>query len=156
MINFSILLSSSEVSGPGGLFDIDATLPLVAVQFILLMFILNTILYSPLSNLMQERDDYINSNKAETLKLQEENTTLSRAYEQKLEKVRAEAESELQGSQKIYEEIFEIELTTSQRYIDNFLDTIISELSDEKEAILKDLDKIVQSLCLDIEARLSI
>jgi F-type H+-transporting ATPase subunit b len=156
MINFSILLSSSEVSGPGGLFDIDATLPLVAVQFILLMFILNTILYSPLSNLMQERDDYINRNKAETLKLQEENTTLSRAYEQKLEKVRAEAESELQGSQKIYEEIFEIELTTSQRYIDNFLDTIISELSDEKEAILKDLDKIVQSLCLDIEARLSI
>ena len=37
MINFSILISSSEVSGPGGLFDIDATLPLVAIQFLLLM-----------------------------------------------------------------------------------------------------------------------
>jgi len=33
MINFSILISSSEVSGPGGLFDIDATLPLVAITW---------------------------------------------------------------------------------------------------------------------------
>jgi F-type H+-transporting ATPase subunit b len=29
----------------GGLFDIGATLPLVAIQFLLLMFILNIILY---------------------------------------------------------------------------------------------------------------
>jgi F-type H+-transporting ATPase subunit b len=41
MINLSILISSSEVSGPGGLFDINATLPLIAIQFILLMVILN-------------------------------------------------------------------------------------------------------------------
>jgi hypothetical protein len=34
MINLSILISSSEViSGPGGLFDFNATLPLVAIQF---------------------------------------------------------------------------------------------------------------------------
>jgi F-type H+-transporting ATPase subunit b len=43
MINLSILISTSEVSGPGGLFDIGATLPLVAIQFLLLMVILNII-----------------------------------------------------------------------------------------------------------------
>jgi len=48
MVNFSILISNSEVSGPGGLFDINATLPLVAIQFLLLMVVLNVILYSPL------------------------------------------------------------------------------------------------------------
>ena len=36
MVNFSILISSSEVNGPGGLFDIDATLPLVAIQFVII------------------------------------------------------------------------------------------------------------------------
>ena len=41
MINLSILISSSEVSGPGGLFDINATLPLVAIQFLLLIVLLN-------------------------------------------------------------------------------------------------------------------
>jgi len=110
MINFSILLSSSEVSGPGGLFDIDATLPLVAIQFILLTVILNTILYSPISKLMQERAEYITINDTETAKLQEENAKLSRAYEQKLESVREQAELELRESQKTYDEIFTLEL----------------------------------------------
>jgi len=55
MVNLSILISSSEVSGPGGLFDFNATLPLVAIQFILLMLILNTILYSPLLTVIEER-----------------------------------------------------------------------------------------------------
>lgn len=47
MMNILILLSSSEVNGPGGLFDINATLPLVAAQFLVLMVILNIILYNP-------------------------------------------------------------------------------------------------------------
>ena len=67
MVNLSILISSSEVSGPGGLFDFNATLPLVAIQFILLMLILNTILYSPLLAVIEERknspskDSYVSS-----------------------------------------------------------------------------------------------
>ena len=62
MVNLSILISSSEVSGPGGLFDINATLPLVAIQFILLMIILNVILYNPLLTVIEERKEYILNN----------------------------------------------------------------------------------------------
>ena len=69
MINLSILISSSEVSGPGGLFDINATLPLVAIQFILLMVILNIILYSPLLTIIEERKEYILSHLAEASNL---------------------------------------------------------------------------------------
>ena len=49
MLNFSILVSDLEVSGPGGLFDFNATLPLVAIQFAFLTVLLNIILYSPLN-----------------------------------------------------------------------------------------------------------
>ena len=52
MINLSILISSSEVSGPGGLFDIDATLPLVAVQLLLLM-VANELLLVKLSEVLE-------------------------------------------------------------------------------------------------------
>ena len=62
MINLSILISSSAVSGPGGLFDFDATLPLVAIQFLLLMVILNIILYNPLLTVIEERKEYILTN----------------------------------------------------------------------------------------------
>jgi len=36
MSNFLTLIFSSEISGPGGLFDLDATLPVIAIQFVLL------------------------------------------------------------------------------------------------------------------------
>jgi hypothetical protein len=43
-MNLSIPISSSDsVSGPGGLFDINATLPLVAIQFLLLTVVLNIV-----------------------------------------------------------------------------------------------------------------
>ena len=57
MINLSVLISSSEVSGPGGLFDIDATLLLVAIQFVVLTIILNIVLYSPLLTIIEERKE---------------------------------------------------------------------------------------------------
>jgi len=62
MINLSILISSSDVSGPGGLFDINATLPLVAIQFLLLVVLLNILLYNPLLSIIEERKEYILTN----------------------------------------------------------------------------------------------
>ena len=64
MVNFSILISNSEVTGPGGLFDINLTLPLVAIQFLLLMVVLNIVLYSPLLAVISERNEYILNNLA--------------------------------------------------------------------------------------------
>lgn len=156
MINFSIFLSSSEINGPGGLFDLDATLLLVIIQFLLLVVILNKILYTPLAKLLEERQQYITINEAQKKKVDAENNKLTNAYNQKLDGIREKAEFELRNSQKIYDEIFEIELKTSQTYLDDFLNTTITELLDEKDRIMNDLNTIVQSLCLDIETRLSI
>jgi len=131
MINFSILISSSEVSGPGGLFDIDATLPLVAIQFLLLMVILNTEILAEANNLTTQ-------------------------YEQELDSVRKEAQLEITNSQKIHKEILEVELNISQKYIDNLLDTITKDLLTKKDIALNSLDEIVTSLCSNIETRLAI
>lgn len=156
MVNLSILISSSEVSGPGGLFDIDATLPLVAIQFLLLMVILNVILYSPLLAIITERKEYILSNLAKASDILAEANELTTQYEQELNSVRKEAQLEITNSQKIHKEILEIELNISQKYIDNLLDTITKDLFDKKTIALNSLDEIVQSLCIEIETRLSI
>ena len=156
MINFSILISSSEVSGPGGLFDINATLPLVAIQFLLLMVVLNVILYNPLLTIIEERKEYILTNLSEASKLLSEANQLRTQYEQELEKVRKEAQLEITKSQKIHKEILEVELNISQKYIDNLLDTITKDLLTKKEIALNNLDEIVQSLATTIEARLAI
>jgi len=156
MINFSILISSSEVTGPGGLFDINATLPLVAIQFLLLMVILNIILYNPLLTIIEERKEYILTNLSQASKLLAEANTLTNQYEQELNNVRKEAQLEITKSQKIHKEILEVELNISQKYIDNLLDTITKDLLAKKEIALNNLDEIVQSLAINIENRLAI
>lgn len=156
MINLSILISSSEVSGPGGLFDINATLPLVAIQFILLVIILNIILYNPLLKIIEERKEYILTNLGKASEILAEANKLTKQYEQELASVRKEAQLEITNSQKIHKEILEVELKISQKYIDNLLDTIQKDLLAKKNIALNSLDDIVKSLCKDIETRLSI
>ena len=156
MINFSILISSSEVSGPGGLFDINATLPLVAIQFLLLMVILNVLLYNPLLTVIEERKEYILTNLSEASKILAEANKLTTQYEQELEDVRKQAQLEITKSQKIHKEILEVEVNISQKYIDNLLDTITKDLFAKKEIALNNLDEIVQSLLVDIEPKLAV
>jgi F-type H+-transporting ATPase subunit b len=156
MVNISILISNSEVSGPGGLFDIGATLPLVAIQFVLLVVILNIILYSPLLTIIEERKEYILTNLGKASELLSEANKLTAQYEEELNSVRKEAQLEITNSQKIHKEILEIELNISQKYINNLLDSITKDLLNKKNIALNNLDEIVQSLCVDIETRLSI
>jgi F-type H+-transporting ATPase subunit b len=156
MINLSILISSSEVSGPGGLFDFDATLPLVAIQFLLLMVILNIILYNPLLTVIDERKEYILTNLSKASETLIEANTLTTKYEQELDSVRKKAQLEITNSQKIHKEILEVELNISQKYIDNLLDTITKDLFAKKDIALNSLDEVVQSLCENIETRLAL
>merc|ERR1712232_817440 len=132
------------------------TLPLVAIQFVFLTIILNTILYSPLLNVIEERKEYILNNLSKASGILEEATNLTEKYEQELTSVRKEAQLEITNSQKIHKEILETELNISQKYIDNLLDTISQDLLTKKDIALNSLDGNVKSLCVDIETRLSI
>jgi F-type H+-transporting ATPase subunit b len=49
----------------GGLFDLDATLPLMAVQVVLLTFILNALFFSPVGRVVEEREGYVTTSRAE-------------------------------------------------------------------------------------------
>lgn len=156
MINLSILISNSEVNGPGGLFDINATLPLVAIQFILLMVVLNIILYSPLLTIIEERKEYILSHLAEASEKLAQAKQLTAQYEQDLETARKEAQLEITNSQNIHKQILDIELDISQKYINSLLETISSDLLNKKKTALDSLDNSVQALCNEVQTKLSI
>jgi len=101
MVNLSILIStSSEVNGPGGLFDFDLTLPLVGLQFILLMLVLNSLFYTPLLKVITERNDFIVGNLSSAAKTLIEAKKLKTQYEQDMTKVRKDAKLEIVNSQK--------------------------------------------------------
>merc|ERR1712157_447490 len=107
---------------------------LVGIQFAVLMVILNIILYSPLLTIIEERKEYILSYLAEASK--------------KL------AQAKKLTSQ--YEEILEIELEISQKYIDSLLESISADLLEKKKTTLANLDTSVKALCAEVETKLSI
>ena len=156
MVNLSILISSSETSGPGGLFDINATLPLVAIQFLLLMAVLNVLLYNPLVTAITERNDFILNNLSEASDTLSKANELTTQYEQELNSVRKEAQLEIANSQKIHKEILDIELNISQKYIDNLLESITNEFLSKKESVLNNLSSEIQTLTTEIENKLSV
>ena len=105
---------------------------------------------------IEERKEYILGNLAKASEILAKANELTTQYEQELSNVRKEAQLEITNSQKIHKEILEIKLNISQKYIDNLLDTITKDLVDKKNTALNSLDTIVQSLCVEIETRLSI
>lgn len=153
MPNLSILIS--EVSGPGGLFDFNATLPLVAIQFVLLMLILNIILYNPLLTIIEERKEYILNNLAQASSVLTQANQLTSYYEQELSKVRKESLILVTESQKIHKELLDSELDASQIYLDKLLDTNIEDLVSKQQIAFTNLDKLVESLCYEITKKLS-
>ena len=72
-------------SGAGGLFDFNATLPLIAIQFVALMVILDNILYSPLLTVINEREEYIQLNLKKAAELIENANKIKMATENKIE-----------------------------------------------------------------------
>lgn len=61
----SWLLLAEAGASEGGLFDLDATLPLMALQVVLLTFILNALFFRPVGKAVEEREGYITTSRAE-------------------------------------------------------------------------------------------
>jgi F-type H+-transporting ATPase subunit b len=148
MIDQLFLILSSEEKG--GLFDFGITLPLVAIEFLVLMFILNIILYNPLINAINERNEYILDNLAKASDMLIEANSLTTEYEEALAKTRKDASLDVTQSQKIHNEILELELNVSQKYIDDLLDRIINEFSTKKDKILTVLEGEIDALSSQI------
>ena len=145
MINLSILISSSEISGPGGLFDFNATLPLIAIQFLLAILILNAILYNPLLTIIEERKKYILTTLKKAGELLAEANKLTTQYEEEFDSLRQESLVKSTNSKKMYQATFQSKLNLSQVSIDSLLYSSIQHLIKDKNRVLKVSDGIVKS-----------
>lgn len=145
---------AEEESKRGGLFDIGATLPLVAAQFLLLMFILNVILYSPLTTLMNQRNDYILDNLTKASEMLVTAADLTAKYEAELTATKKDAQQEIAKLQKLQKESFDNELNISQKYFDTVVQTILDNFAKDTISINKILSLEINSLVNRIQVEL--
>jgi len=130
----------------GGLFDFDATLPLMAVQVVLLTFILNALFFKPVGQVVEEREGYITTSRAEAKKKLAEVQSLEADLKNQLKEARQAAQKVIndaeQDSDKLYREALALATADAnasrekaRREIDSQRDSALSKLKSDSDKL---------------------
>jgi len=130
----------------GGLFDLDATLPLMAVQFVILTVILNAVFYKPLGKAIDERDDYVRSNRVEAKERLAKAERLAQQYEQELAETRRKAQSIIAEAQQAAQAAAAQSIAEAQQEVQSKREQVQRELDAQKQAALNELQQQVSEL----------
>ena len=110
MTSWLLLAEAGATAGSpeGGLFDLDATLPLMALQVVLLTFILNSLFFRPVGKAVEDREGYITTSRtqakekiAQTVRLEADRNEQLKGARLEAQKLILEAE---QDSDRLYRE----------------------------------------------------
>jgi F-type H+-transporting ATPase subunit b len=132
--------------GAGGLFDFNATLPLMALQFVLLTTILTFIFYKPVGKILEEREVLISGNLATASERLIKADELYQQYDQQLKEARNNAQSIILDSEKEAKEIVALEIDQARKDAASLINKTNKELEAQKTLALEKLETQVDEL----------
>ena len=130
LIPLAQILAMSE--GAGGLFDFNATLPLMAIQFVLLTTILTFTFYKPVGKVLEERETLISGNLATASERLLKADTLYEQYDEQLKEARKNAQVIILASEKEAKEIVALEIDQARKDAASLIDKTNRELEAQK------------------------
>jgi len=151
---FSLALQSVSTESEGGLFDFNATLPIMALQILLLMVVLNLIFYKPIGQVLDERDESIRKQLTEASEMLMKAESITKQYELDLAQERREAQSIIASAQKGAQEIVALEIKQAQKDTERLVTEATNQLNSQKEKALKALEEQVNTLSEQIKNKL--
>jgi F-type H+-transporting ATPase subunit b len=132
--------------GAGGLFDFNATLPLMALQFILLTVALTFIFYKPVAKVLEDRETFISTNLAQASEKLVKADELFTQYEEQLKEARSGAQSVIAESEKEAKEIVAQEISQARKDATNLIEQTNKEIEAQKTLALQELESQVDAL----------
>ncbi|MCW9679985.1 F0F1 ATP synthase subunit B' [Dolichospermum planctonicum UHCC 0167] len=154
MTHWITLLAVEEVAKEGGLFDLDATLPLMAIQFLVLALILNATLYKPLGNAIDGRNEYIRTNNLQAQERLSKAQALAQQYEQELAQSRRQAQAIVAQAQAEAQKIAAQNIAAAQQEAQVQREKAASEIEQQKQQALAALETQVDALSRQILEKL--
>lgn len=150
----SWLLLAEAGAKEGGLFDLDATLPLMALQVVLLTFILNALFFRPVGKAVEDREGYITTSRAEAKSKLAQAERLEADLKAQLKDARQDAQSLVVSAEQEMDRLYRTALAAAtadanasreqaRRLIDAERDKALAEL--DQQAVLLG-DQIVSRL----------
>ncbi len=150
----TVLVAAEAVEHKGGLFDINATLPIMAVQFVVFVALLNVIFFKPLTKAIDDRDDYVRSQIIGSKERLEKAELVVKEYEQELATARKATQNVLataqSGANKIRKERIDAAIAEAQAKVA----TAKSEIEKQKQDATASLDAEVDSLSRQVLEKL--
>jgi len=140
--------------GAGGLFDFNATLPLMAIQFILLTVVLTFIFYKPVSKVIDERETYISGNLTQASEKLIKADELYKEYDEQLKTARISAQAIIAKSEKEAKDAVALEINEAREDAAKLIDKTNKELETQKSLALQQLETQVDELSQLIKEKL--
>jgi len=125
----SWLLLAEAGAKEGGLFDLNATLPLMALQVVILTFILNSLFFRPVGKAVEEREGYISTSRAEAKQ------KLAQA-----ERLEAELREQLREARQLSQKLIQEAEEESERLYREAMALAVAESSASREQARREID----------------
>lgn len=149
-----VALQESATKVEGGLFDFNATLPLMALQFLALTVVLNALFYKPVTSVLDEREEYIRNTLTTASAALLQANDLTKKYEQELAGSRKQAQDIIKQSQQEAQQVVSIKIKEAQQEAEKLVAEASSQLNTQKEQALKTLEEQVDALSDQIKTKL--
>ena len=155
-MNYFITSATQLVAaeGAGGLFDFNATLPLMAIQFILLTVALTFVFYKPVSKVLDDREKYISGNLTQASEKLLSADELYQQYDEQLKAARSNAQSIVSKSEKEAKDTVALEITQACTDAAKLIAQTNKELEAQKSLALEKLETQVDELSQLIKEKL--
>jgi len=140
--------------GAGGLFDFNATLPLMALQFILLTVVLTFIFFKPVSKVIDERETYINGNLTTASEKLIKADELYNEYDEQLKTARVNAQAIIAKSEKEAKDVVAVEIDQARQDAAKLIEKTNKDLEAQKSLALQQLETQVDELSQLIKEKL--
>lgn len=136
------------------MFDFDATLPIMALQFLLLTYLLNLVFYKPLTKALDERDAYVRDNEVDARDRLSKAEQIVTEYEKQIAVARRESQSILDKAQADAKDITAQKTAEAQQQVQSEREKAAQEIQQQKEAAMQSLETQVDTLSHQILAKL--
>ena len=138
----------------GGLFDFNATLPLMALQVILLTVLLTFIFYKPIGKLLEERETFISKNLADASEKLLKADELCLQYEEQLKEAKLNAQSIIAEAETEAKGIVAVEINQARTDAASLIELTNKELEAQKKLALQKLETQIDELSQLIKEKL--
>merc|ERR1712216_301407 len=142
----NILIIWPAQADAGKIFDFNATLPIVAIQFLLLMVFLEKVWFGPVGKVIDDRNRKIAASRESLVSGTGELEALQKQAETLLKEARGEAKAKIADAKAALNAKAESELAAEKSRLDQEIALAVKELSNEKASVQKDIDSQVVEL----------